>query len=705
MIKIPFTQEKRWQQTNTSDLFGTLFMSRNMNYDKQGYATLAKRSRALYSSSLAENFGRVGVIAYYDSTSEYFIFTNDRPYKLSFASDAVTITDENATTNMPSMDLLCRNDLINWQSYLYATSTTSLRRYNSGGWSLGLTGSGFTGVTDAGQLAVFKNFNYLCVAQGNTVLLLDTSHNLVRTLTLQSEFKVTSMDWNNNLLFIGTRNINNDDAMLFVWDGTTTAANGGYSVGTHRINSVRAYQSSCALVTSKGKLLYFTGNGFKELAGLPISFTSEQWDVSGSTVQGRVISRGMAVDGDKIYIHVSPSIFLNTNASNSPQLFDWFPGGIWCYDPAVGLYQKYSNSSSLRTQTGDIATTSVDTATDIITTTSVPITGTPVIYDNGAGASIGGLTHREKYYVIYVSNTTLKLATTWQNAMDGVAIDLTSTGNDAQFLVYLPNRDFGGNSKELSSSIVGSASAILLLKPQSSVIPHKSDAFDMLFGARIGGTVINGEYVLDAITTKQENRGFIVTQKLQAFSIKDTWQNIGIKFNGVKTVEDKIVVKYRVAERNDLMNTVDKDNSQTATWVNNQKFTTTGDLSLAKVGDEVYFHAGAGAGYLAHITAISESGGTYTVDIDEIIQNVTDDNTATFTISNWIKLGIITTDDLDYFTDDNNNRQSSIGGLKEFNINKNSKWLQLKIEFRGEDVAIEEIYVNNKSFTKYTTYQ
>ena len=691
MIKIPFTQEKRWQQTNTSDLFGTLFMSRNMNYDKEGYATLAKRSRALYSSSLAGNFGRVGSIGYYDSTSEYFIFTNDRPYKLSFASDSVTITDENATSNMPSMDLLCRNDQVNWQGYLYATSTTSLRRYNSGGWSTALTGSGFTGVTDGGQLAVFKNFNYLCVAQDNTVLLLDTSHNLVRTLTLQSEFKVTSMDWNNNILFIGTRNINNEDAMLFTWDGTTTSANSGNPVGTHRINSVKAYQSSCALVTSKGKLLYFTGNGFKELAGLPISFTSEQWDVSGSTVQGRVISRGMAVDGDKIFIHISPSIFLNANASNSPQLFDWFPGGIWCYDPNVGLYHKYSNSSSLRTQTGDIATTSVDTATNIITTTSVPVTGTPVIYDNGTGASIGGLTHREKYYVIYVSSTTLKLATTWQNAMDGIAIDLTSTGNNSQFLVYLPNRDFGGNSKELSSSIVGSASAILLLKPQSSVIPHKSDAFDMLFGARIGGTVVNGEYVLDAVATKQENRGFIVTQKLQAFSIKDTWQDI--------------VVKYRVAERNDLMNTVDKDNSQTATWVNNQKFTSTGDLSAAKVGDEVYFHAGAGAGYLVHITDISESGGTYTVDIDETVYNITGGDTATFTISNWIKLGTITTDDLEYFIDDNNNRQASIGGLKEFNINKNSKWLQLKVELRGEDVAMEEIYVNNKSFTKYTTYQ
>lgn len=698
------SKQNKWVQTNKSDLLDTIFASRNMDFDKYGYARLANRSRAIYSASLSAYFGRVSCIEYYDSTSEYFIFTNDRPFKLSFASDSVSITDESGTSNIPSMDLLCRNDMVNWQGYLYATSTTSLRRYN-GNWSLALTGSGFTGITDSGQLCVFRNKNSLCVSQANTVLLLSTAHDLVRTLTLPAEYIVTSMDWNNNVVHIGTRNINNGDAMLFIWDGNTTEANGGYPVGTHRINSVKAYQSSSISMTSKGELLFFTGSTFQKLASLPIAYTSEQWDVSGSTVQGRVISRGMTVDYDKIYVHVSPSIFLNSNASNSPQLYDWFAGGIWCYDPEIGFYPKYANSSSLRTQTGDIATTSVDTATDIITTTSVPVTGTPVIYDNGGGTNIGGLTHRKKYYVIYVSDTTLKLATTLQNAMDEVAIDLTGTGNNSQFLVYIPNRDFGGNSKELSSSIVGSASGILQLKPQSSVIPHKSDACKFIFGGRIGSTSVNGEYVLDVVATNQENRGFLITKKLQAESIVDKWQDIGVKFDGIKTAEDKIIVKYRVCERNDTMNSVDKDNSQTATWINNYMFTTTGDLSGAKVGDEIYFQAGGGAGYTAHITVISESAGTYTVSIDETTQNNTGGNTATFTISNWTKLGEISIDDIEYYTNLNNERYATTGGLKKFRVDKNSKWLQIKLELRGEDVAIEDIYVNNVSYIKYTTYQ
>lgn len=59
-------------------------------------------------------------------------------------------------------------------------------------------------------------------------------------------------------------------------------------------------------------------------------------------------------------------------------------------------------------------------------------TGDPVIYRNGGGANIGGLVDGGTYYVIVIDQYNIKLATTNQNALDGVAIDLTSgaTGSD-----------------------------------------------------------------------------------------------------------------------------------------------------------------------------------------------------------------------------------------------------------------------------------
>jgi hypothetical protein len=52
-----------------------------------------------------------------------------------------------------------------------------------------------------------------------------------------------------------------------------------------------------------------------------------------------------------------------------------------------------------------------------------------VTYSNGGGTSIGGLTNDRPYYVIYINANTIKLATSYDNADNAVAIDLTSLGN------------------------------------------------------------------------------------------------------------------------------------------------------------------------------------------------------------------------------------------------------------------------------------
>src|SRR5262249_61538367 len=56
-------------------------------------------------------------------------------------------------------------------------------------------------------------------------------------------------------------------------------------------------------------------------------------------------------------------------------------------------------------------------------------TGQPVVYNNGNGTSIGGLSSGDTvYYVIADSPTRIKLASSKTNALVGIAIDLTSAG-------------------------------------------------------------------------------------------------------------------------------------------------------------------------------------------------------------------------------------------------------------------------------------
>lgn len=75
--------------------------------------------------------------------------------------------------------------------------------------------------------------------------------------------------------------------------------------------------------------------------------------------------------------------------------------------------------------------TSVDLTTDIITFNSAHNlkTGSSVKYNIGTGTAIGGLTNNNTYYVINISNTKVKLASTKAQAEAGTAIDLTTLGS------------------------------------------------------------------------------------------------------------------------------------------------------------------------------------------------------------------------------------------------------------------------------------
>lgn len=74
------------------------------------------------------------------------------------------------------------------------------------------------------------------------------------------------------------------------------------------------------------------------------------------------------------------------------------------------------------------ATTDVNTGTDVLTVaTNIP-TGTPISFSS-SGSVPTGLVSGTVYYAINQSSTTLKVATTYANAIAGTAIDISATGS------------------------------------------------------------------------------------------------------------------------------------------------------------------------------------------------------------------------------------------------------------------------------------
>ena len=174
-------------------------------------------------------------------------------------------------------------------------------------------------------------------------------------------------------------------------------------------------------------------------------------------------------------------------------------------------------------------------------------------------------------------------------------------------------------------------------------------------------------------------RGYIITSQLQGTGVQNFWSRMKVIVNKMYNSTDLIVVKYKVTKTQnfDTYNKADDslDNFRFAiTWTDGDTFTSGNNLSGVSVGDEVEVILGSGAGATAHISSISEAGGTYTVNLDESIPGAASTETAQIRVSNWIKLGTLSDQTIE---------------SKLFSIIKRSKWISLKVELRGTDVSPE----------------
>lgn len=120
-----------------------------------------------------------------------------------------------------------------------------------------------------------------------------------------------------------------------------------------------------------------------------------------------------------------PSGFAFTSAKNIYTIVKdaTYTGDVW------DIAAEYMAS-----QTHTVAAASVATSTELITVSGGHnfVDGQAIKYYANGGTAIAGLTDGGTYYVISASSTTFKVASTYENAIAGTAINLTGTGNNAQ---------------------------------------------------------------------------------------------------------------------------------------------------------------------------------------------------------------------------------------------------------------------------------
>lgn len=670
MIKLPVND--KWTQPNTSDKFGSVWYTKNINFDELGYAKMSPRTvLVMGDGTVTGGNGSFGLPLAIGRTGEgeYEIATSsDANFTVAISKLRNTFT-ENSGTSEPTMT---ENSHGEWYQGLWhgSTATAVLSRPADGSSSATWT-SRITGLT-SGVRHFLKSFSSrvtLCVSNGNILQQYDTSYVASPHLTIPTDFEIVGMDYNNARMAVITRLSNdgtygqNQEAKMFIWDGSTTGANGDFGVGSDSCLFVKAYKSSFVILTRAGELLYFNGGGFDRLAALPFFFSDE---VGGNSLTTNALGdTPMWVDGDVIYINIPLTV--NEYGRKQQDVLINNPSGVWCYDPAVGLYHRSSPSIS-RAYVNSVANGDINLSTGVLTI-SAGTFGTQTIPDTGGVARltsgpIGGLTVNHDYYIIKDSSTTFRLATTRDNALIGNEITLTSQPDTRAYFWMYDLIDYGQTYFNNAGAIASTGNNLTIYK-------------DLIYGGRFYGTDNVSLDGLCMAVPLLEGRASITSPKIFSEGINDTAKKIYVKYRPLKST-DSILVKYR---NKDIVGLPVSSSSLEANWTSPREFYTTQDLSEAQTylnagGKlEVELTSGAGAGQQVQITSI-EGSSTYNLTLADTVLGASAGKKSDFIIYNWEVLHTITSDTLD--------------NVAEVTVGKISKFGQFQLELRGSDIAIEE---------------
>lgn len=665
MFTIPNQETKKHLQDNKSDLSGTIFKSRNIDLDEEGYIKLASPTFAVMTTS--DDADLDSADAMFPSDSSIYVNSDEM---FVGEIDLASFTNRSGDTNpvSPSVEddviffngteVVSDGTLIKYQSSVNTWTTVSLSF--SASYPI--------------AMEVWESEGVLCVGNQNKVKFVDTSWAVSGTiLTLPPDHQVSSLAVQGNTLFIGTRSASGREAKLFTVATIQVGIDYAYGVGTFEIMSVKPFKSSVACLVSSGKLLRFNGGGFDELAQLPIYRTNIEW-TDALNDYSTASNRSLAVDGDRIYMNIS-----SATTDGLYQVLPNFPSGVWCYDDRNGsLYHRYGPSlTTIQTETNPTVSTANDTFT--VSSLANVVTGMPVLYDVISGTSIPELKTSTPYYIIKDSSTVFRLAETYTDALAGTAIDITGSGSTFQkFFIFLIC-DYGWTYQEnrMSMAVLNN---LLFDSTRAGKICIASDLFQKQ-DQTTKETVING------ISSYLPNRGYFVTPRLNSNQLEDDFNNIYIKYAPLK-VDDKIIIKYKDIDKEGFPFSSIQRNTSTdwlGTWSDTDTFTTTVDMSNVEAGDEIEIIAGVGAGHIATISSITESSGTYTVNLDEAFIFVNASDLMYFQVDNFKKLGEITS-----------SSSTEANGVYKIPCAKKSKFLQVKIELRGIGVTIEELIINNE---------
>lgn len=188
------------------------------------------------------------------------------------------------------------------------------------------------------------------------------------------------------------------DNVAFLYANTTPSAYiTNETIGLFMVDSTEAHAGGDNITDVS---IIQGGSGYLEVPAVTFTGGGGSSAAATATISGGVVTKVLVSNGGSSYETV-PTVYINT---------------------------------PFRT----ISTSAANTTTDVITYTAHGLTtGARIKYYNGGGTTLAGLTSGTTYYAIRTGANTFKVAASANDATNGTAINLTGTGNNAQYFDLL----------------------------------------------------------------------------------------------------------------------------------------------------------------------------------------------------------------------------------------------------------------------------
>lgn len=331
-IKIPDPKTKLWNQTNNSDVLGSLWTSFNLDLNtNQGKMRVGKRLVLNTNTSDTANLGlpvsfRVLGSKIY-ALCDTRLFQNGSAYPSSGVFTAVASTPTNFDKNYSDMEVFNRS------LYITQGASTTVSTYDGSSWS------SFSAGSNTSQVRLLTAYGArLYMTDGtNKIISWDTSNLVQTTGQWTLDFSaggdsqiITWMRSSANRIWIGTVNTLGGKGYIYSWDGSSSQATSSYRLEASGALACVIKDDVPYVIDSNGSLLKWNGGNFQKLTEF-----YRQNNVLFNSILSRDTNRfihpnGMTIVNGKVNILINGS-----NGNNGNTLEETIPSGVWEFDETI----------------------------------------------------------------------------------------------------------------------------------------------------------------------------------------------------------------------------------------------------------------------------------------------------------------------------------------------------------------------------------